>query len=172
MVSLQKIDTWFSFKVEFSCTVTEPDELVNLNGEHMESRISLNVEGKYFHTPDHQIEQTLEQATQYVVDRVIDHVNTQVKHLESLMSKQRLDGGIQSQSTSANHHQGMGPQELQSDHPVIVDLPRPTYNNKTPKLSMFSGEEILGNLKLVSNDGFLRLGPSSKHTLRPPLRSP
>ena len=42
--------------------------------------------------PDHadphpQIEQRLEQATQQVVDRLMDHVNTQVKCLESIMLK-------------------------------------------------------------------------------------
>ena len=31
MVSLQKIDTWFSFNVEVSCTVAGPDQLVNIN---------------------------------------------------------------------------------------------------------------------------------------------
>ena len=46
------------------------------------------------HTHDNQqIDQTLQQATQCVVDRVMDHVNTQVRCLESLMSKQSLDGG-------------------------------------------------------------------------------
>ena len=72
----------------------------------------------------------------------MDHINKQVKHLESLMSKLRWGNTIK--NTSADHHQGMGPQELQSDAPVTVDLPRPTYNNKTPKLSIFSGEETPG----------------------------
>ena len=79
-----------------------------------------------------------------MVDRVMDHVNTQVKCLESLMSKQSLVGGIQPRSTSADHHLGMGPQDLQSDFPVIVDPPRPTYSNKTPKCSIFSGKGDLG----------------------------
>ena len=76
-----------------SCTVTGLEQLVNLNREQIGSRTSLNVEGKDFHIPDHQIEQTLEQAMQHVVDRVMDCVNTQVKCLESLMSKQSLEGG-------------------------------------------------------------------------------
>ena len=43
MVSLQKIDTWVSFKVEVSCTVTGPDQLVNINQDQMGSKICLNV---------------------------------------------------------------------------------------------------------------------------------
>ena len=71
-----------------SCTVTGLEQLVNLNREQMGSRTSLNVEGKDFHIPDHQqINQILEQATQHVVDRVMDHVNTQVKCLESSLSE-------------------------------------------------------------------------------------
>ena len=43
-ISLQKIDTWFSFKVEVSCTIAGLDQLVNINREQMGSRTSLNVD--------------------------------------------------------------------------------------------------------------------------------
>ena len=122
MVSLQKIDTWFSFNMEVSWTVAGLDQLVNINKEQTGSKTTLTVEGKDIHTPDHQqIDQTLEQATQHIVDRVMDHVNTQVRYLESLMSEQSLDGGMQPRSHSANHHPGMGLVELQSDSPAIVN---------------------------------------------------
>ena len=64
----------------------------------MGSKTSLIVGAKDFTTPDNQqIDQILEQATRDVVHRVIDHVNTQVKCLESLMPKQNLDGAMQPQ---------------------------------------------------------------------------
>ena len=64
-VSLPKTDPWFCFNVEVSCTVAGPDQLVNINRGQTASKTSLNVEGKDFHTPDHQqIDWTLEQATQ------------------------------------------------------------------------------------------------------------
>ena len=105
----------------------------------------MNVEGKDFHTPDHQqIDQPFEQATQCVVGRVIDHVNTQVRHLESLMSKHSLDERMQPRSNNNGPQLRMGPVEHQSDSLAIVDPPRPSYSNKTPKLSILYGEVFPG----------------------------
>ena len=107
MVSLQEVDTWFSFNVDVSCTVAGPGQLVNISRGQSGSKTNLNVEGKDFHTPNHdnaqqQMEQRLKQATQQVVDRVMNHFNIQVKCLETLMSKQSLDGGVQPRSDNYN----------------------------------------------------------------------
>ena len=74
----------------------------------------------------------------------MDHVNTQVRHLELFMSKQSLDGGMQPKSNSADHCLGMGPVAPLSNSPGIVESPRPMYSNKTPNHSIFNGEEDPG----------------------------
>ena len=87
-MSLQKVAKWSSFSVEISCTCTVAglDQLINISRGWTGSKTSLNVKGQDFYTPDHanphqQIEQRLEQATWWAVDRVLDHVNIQVKCL-------------------------------------------------------------------------------------------
>ena len=70
-VSLQKVDTWFSFNLDISYTVAGLDQLVNISGGQTGSKTSLNIEGKDVHKPHHdnpqqQMEQRLEQATQQV----------------------------------------------------------------------------------------------------------
>ena len=42
----------------------------------------------------------------------------------------------------------MGPVEPQSDSPAIVNLPRPTYSNKIPTPSLFSGKEVPGKYEI------------------------
>ena len=80
----------------------------------------------------------------------MDHVNTQVRHLESLMSKHSLDWGVQPRSNSDGPQPWLGPVEPQSNFPAIVDAPRPSYSNKTPTTQHFSEEAVPGKHEISS----------------------
>ena len=108
-----KIETWFGYDVDIS-TMFSPDKLHEVSQIRQASYHSLDVTNRDIKTPplvvpDHSPEDPrpvnkMEQVTQQLVGRIMDHIDQQVKHLENIVLQQKTQNTPTLSRASMNTH--------------------------------------------------------------------